>query len=233
MSYIHNALKKAQKEKDSRYSLYSRVILEPPQPIKVKKRILAGISFIGVVLLASTAFSVIRYYSAENLKDQTVETSYAAVCQKKVNRTASDLRQDSVVSDPSQIARACYQAAVRRQRMNHPGEAEKLYRRVLEIEPDHAGAMNNLGVICLADKRYAEAIHIFRTVIERKENVSDPYYNLACLYARQNNKAGSIRYLKAAIAVNREVIDWAKNDMDLKSVSASEEFRRLMENKGE
>ena len=33
--------------------------------------------------------------------------------------------------------------------------------------------------------------------------------------------------------VNREVIDWAKNDVDLKSVSASEEFRKLVENKGD
>ena len=66
-----------------------------------------------------------------------------------------------------------------------------------------------------------------------KKDYVDPYYNMACLYARQDNKVESIQYLKAAIAVNREVIGWAKNDVDLKSVSASEEFRKLVENKGD
>lgn len=228
MSYIHNALKRAQKEKDSCYSRYRRVILEPPQPMKVKKRILAGISFIGVVLLASTAFSVIRYYSAENLRDQAVKTSYVAVCQKKLNRTASEMIQGDRIPDPSQVAGICYQAAVRRQRMNHPGEAEKLYRRVLEFEPGHAGAMNNLGVICLADKRYAEAIHIFRTLIEMREDASDPYYNLACLYAQISEPDKSLAYLKTAVSLSPNLKEWAVNDKDLANISSSPEFKKIV-----
>jgi len=56
----------------------------------------------------------------------------------------------------------------------------------------------------MEQKNGTASIALFsKAIIARKEYV-DPYYNLACLYARANEINESLWYLKIAIAINGE-----------------------------
>ena len=89
--------------------------------------------------------------------------------------------------------------------------------------------MNNLGVLFMDQKKKREAVALFNRAIGLRKDYVDPYYNLACIYARMDEIDESIRYLKIATAINREVINWAMKDADMKSVVTSDAFKNIME----
>jgi tetratricopeptide (TPR) repeat protein len=248
MSYINDALKKAQREKDSLYSHYGGIISRLPgsQPHARTKWVTLSI----VVLLIPAFFFVWVTFSAlpdrrmalkterpvksKAIPAQTVQPALQQILSPEKARTGAPVPPTApVIKAPVISAPALYREAQAAQRHRKTEEAQRLYQRVLTIDAGHVQAMNNLGVIYMSQNKQHQAMDLFNKAIFLKKDYVDPYYNLACLYARQNNRVGSIQHLRAAMAVNREVIDWAKNDMDLKNVSASEEFRKLMENKGE
>jgi tetratricopeptide (TPR) repeat protein len=248
MSYINDALKKAQQDKDSLYSHYGGIISRLPgsQHQTHAKWMILSI----VVLLVLAFFFLWLTFSAPPDKRMALKTERPVKSTAITAQAVQSVPQQALPAEragadkavppatpaikaPVISAPSLYREAQAAQRHRKTEEAERLYQRVLTIDAGHVQAMNNLGVIYMSRNQQRQAIDLFNKAILLKKDYVDPYYNLACLYARQNNREGSIQYLKAAIAVNREVIDWAKGDMDLKNVSASEEFRKLLEKKGE
>ena len=97
------------------------------------------------------------------------------------------------------------------------------------LDPGHVRAMNNLGVLFMDQKKKREAVALFDKAVALKKDYVDPYYNLACIYARVDEIEESMRYLKMAMAIDRDVKNWAVKDADLKSVVTTDEFKRIME----
>jgi len=60
-------------------------------------------------------------------------------------------------------------------------EAEQLYRKVIELDPDYALAYNNLGVTLNSMKRYDEAEPLLRKAIELDPDYALAYGNLSLL----------------------------------------------------
>jgi tetratricopeptide (TPR) repeat protein len=122
-----------------------------------------------------------------------------------------------------------YKEALSAQRRGDFKGAEGLYQRVLVLDPGHVRALNNLGVICLGQKKRERAIDLFSKAIVLKKDYVDPYYNLACLYAQTNEIDESLWYLKVAMAINGDVKNWVVKDADMKNVLASPAFKKIME----
>ena len=57
-------------------------------------------------------------------------------------------------------------------------EAERLYRSILQAQPTHYKALNNLGAILLKLGRLDEAELSFKKAIEYKTEFEVAYYNL-------------------------------------------------------
>lgn len=134
-------------------------------------------------------------------------------------------RATKTLPDPGLL----YREALAAQRNKKTAAAERLYRRILTLDAAHTGAMNNLGVIYMSQGKHDQALALFKRAIAERKDYVDPYYNLACLYARRQDAAGSIAYLKSAAAINRAVIDWAKTDKDLKPIREMDDFKKLLE----
>lgn len=254
MSYINDALKKAQQEKDCRYNRYSGIISGLPGPRSYRRRkwIAAAVSIMLMlaalfVWLATTGHLelpvVARQQTPEKVvtagRDQAPATvapgghvARATDADSSVAATRTETTAPAAppgaVAPPPEVG-TLYREALAAQRNKKTEVAERLYRRILTLDAQHVEAMNNLGVIYMAHGRQEQAVALFSKAIVRKKDYIDPYYNLACLYAQRKDLAKSIAYLKSAIAIDRAVIDWAKTDMDMKDIRDLEAFKNLME----
>ncbi|HOD36886.1 MAG TPA: tetratricopeptide repeat protein [Syntrophales bacterium] len=225
MSYIDRALKKAQDDRPNRYGRYRGIISADFTPgDRGSKSLVLGLTVVIVVLVASTAFSLIAYYKGDAPLTANSPAGAHAYYHSKI-----ESRQDVAAEapSPSAVAEAHYQAALRRQQANKPAEAEMLYKKLLELEPGNYNAMNNLGVLYMSQKMNQEAIEVFDHIIALKGDSADPYYNLACLYAQTGNIPRSLWSLKVAVSMNKEFKEWAKEDRDLDKVRHTPGFKRI------
>lgn len=77
-------------------------------------------------------------------------------------------------------------------------EAERLYRIILKIQPEHLDANNNLGLLLSLSGRPDEAETILKKVIEFKPDFADAHFNLAnALCQKARFKEAEVSYKKA------------------------------------
>ena len=77
--------------------------------------------------------------------------------------------------------------------------AEKLYKKILESEPDNCLALGNLSALMCQQNRPVEAESLLRPALERLPNFSDGFLNLG--YSLQNQR----RYIEAIDAYRQFV----------------------------
>ena len=274
MSYINDALRKAQRERDGRYERFGGIIATGPEkPRQPRKRRLAiGAAFALVVLIpAGLILAVYVLEQPSPMKKGALPPAAAgnpAPIQSVIPQAASDRTPERPVpqgvepagpraekalpgegapgmvksgekpatSAPSgggasalREAEVRYTEALAAQRRGDVPAADALYQRVLALDPDHVRALNNLGVIRMEQKKREAAIALFSRAIILKKEYVDPYYNLACLYARANEIDESLWYLKVAVAINADVKNWAEKDADMRNVVASPAFKKIRE----
>jgi tetratricopeptide (TPR) repeat protein len=229
MSYITDALKRAQKANDDRYLPYRDIIsARPRRRVRGKKRLILGVSLASLVLLASTAFSLITYFGQEGtLQEDSAVPVTSATLRAKIDAT---VRQPARLApeDPARDADILFQAGLRRQQAGDFGDAEALYRKAIEANPKNLNALNNIGVLCMHQKRDGEAIDIFYKLLDAKGEWADPYYNLACLFSRQGDVPKSLRYLKIALWLNKDLREWARTDPDLEPLRSRPEYSKIV-----
>jgi tetratricopeptide (TPR) repeat protein len=229
MSYITDALKRAQKANDDRYLPYRDIIsARPRRRVRGKKRLILGVSLASLVLLASTAFSLITYFGQEGtLQEDSAVSVTSATLRAKIDAA---VRQPARLApeDPARDADILFQAGLRRQQAGDFADAEALYRKAIEANPKNFNALNNIGVLCMHQKRDGEAIDIFYKLLDAKGEWADPYYNLACLFSRQGDVPKSLRYLKIALWLNKDLREWARTDPDLEPLRARPEYSKIV-----
>jgi tetratricopeptide (TPR) repeat protein len=247
MSYINDALLKAQKEKKSSYAAYETILSASGKNInRPRKRLfLTGIL---IFLFWMAGMIVLLYWHGEkkmpaaaHLRVSSVQSVIPAKPQI-VKKTITDNKNETGLNKKTILAkvkagqefadsRILYEQAVKNQQEGHLEEAKRLYRKVIKIDPRNIQALNNLGVIYMNKKSYKWAIIRLNDAIKVKYNYPDAHYNLACLYAQKNDAARSLSYLRNAIGFNPDVRKWAKDDGDLKVWADLPEFKKLLEKK--
>jgi tetratricopeptide (TPR) repeat protein len=229
MSYITIALKRAQRAHDDRYLPYRDIIsARPRRRVQGRKRLILGVCLASLVLLASTAFSLITYIGQDETGNEEGALSVTSMAHRAKIDMAGRQPERLAPDNPAQDSEILFQAGLRRQQSENPAEAEALYRRAIETDPKNLSALNNLGVICMSQKRDKEAIDIFTRLIDVKGDWADPYYNLACLYSRQGDVPKSLWNLKVALWMNKELKGWAKNDSDLEPLRSKPEYHKIV-----
>ena len=231
MSYINDALRKAQKDKDNRYERFGGVITPSPAgPNRPRKRRVIVGTIVALVALASAALLFAVYGLRQpSARLKGAPPSPAAVAEKPAPEAAEKAIRLPDGPPATREADARYQEALIAQRTGDLRRAEALYQKVLALDPGHVRTLNNLGVIYMGQKKRGKAIAVFSRAIVLKKDYVDPYYNLACLYAQTNEIDESLWYLKVAAAIDGGVINWVKKDADMKNVAASPEFKKIME----
>src|SRR6266581_4655329 len=87
---------------------------------------------------------------------------------------------------------------------NDPSAAQSFYRSVLNLDPDHKGAFNNLGVIALDAKKYPEAEEWFRHAEDVDPRNAKTHFLLAKTLLAKNDRRAARVEIDAAIALKPE-----------------------------
>jgi len=213
MSYINEALKKAQREKDALAARYSSFLSARREKRRGSRgRPIRWISL--VVILILLAFGLYSW-----LDSRGPDTTSAS--KKAIPQTAS--RQEAAVD-----AKEFYDRARRFQRSGRSREARELYRKALAIDPQNVHAVNNIGVTFLQERNFPEARKSFEDAMRLQPDYVDPYYNLACLFSIQGDTKGGLDYLKKAVSLDGSVREWALDDSDLKMLRGVPEFEEAI-----
>jgi tetratricopeptide (TPR) repeat protein len=86
-------------------------------------------------------------------------------------------------------------------------EAEACYREILELEPQHAGALHLLGVIAQQAGHYDLAIQLIRSAIQRHPPCADFHNNLANTYRLHNDLPSAVASYRDALSLDPTHID--------------------------
>jgi len=246
MSYINDALRKAQRERDGRYERFGGIITSGPERPgqSRKRRVAVGVAVMLLILIPAVLLlavyvlqqpSPVKKGASPHLAAGTSATSQTATpTAAREAAPAGTVPKGSAAgtADGKPFpgdAELRYQEAVSAQRRGDVPKAEALYQRVLTLNPLDVRALNNLGVIAMGQRKREKAIALFSKAIVLKKDYVDPYYNMACLYAQTNEIDESIWYLTVAMTINGEVKNWAEKDADMKNVVASPAFKKIRE----
>jgi tetratricopeptide (TPR) repeat protein len=211
MSYIHEALLKAQKEKDARHPKYRGIFFSPGKKAGILSVRPAWLISLFIILLAFTLYPWLH------LRDKKTLSA------PKNPKPELSSRSEIPVSAKDLYDRATYFYKIGRLK-----DARRTYQKALMIDPSHVHALNNLGVIYVQEGNYSEAKKSLEDAIQQKPEYVDPYYNLACLYALQGKAMKSLAQLKKAVSLDKSVREWARKDRDLQSLRGVSGFEEII-----
>jgi Flp pilus assembly protein TadD len=80
--------------------------------------------------------------------------------------------------------------------------AEQEWREALRLAPNDASILNNLGLACTKQERYAEAVAFFRKAIELKPDDPSPHSNLGIAYEKTGQNASAETEFRAALSLS-------------------------------
>lgn len=213
MSYIIEALKKAQKEKDSHFIHYVGAIKGSG-----KERLLWGrkilYSSLLIVVLISLVFMSYSWLDL-SIKNESTE--------REIESTTGTGENDSSIEIGD-----LYDKAGRLYKEGSYPEAKKLYEEALSLDPGYVEALNNLGVIYISDKNFSKAKQLLEKAVRLKPSYVEPYYNMACLHAIRGETTEGLAYFKKALSIDSGIKAWARDDSDLDSLRTLPEFTEII-----
>jgi tetratricopeptide (TPR) repeat protein len=87
---------------------------------------------------------------------------------------------------PTSSVRDAFNNAIRLHQAGRLDDAEKIYRRVLEVQSDHFDSLHMLGVVDIQRRNYAEAVRKINSALELNPNLGEAF----------NNRGTALRELK-------------------------------------
>ena len=92
-------------------------------------------------------------------------------------------------------------------RAGNLNQAELYFKKVLQIQPTHLGALNLLGVLMMQLGRYSEAERHIKAALELNPNSDATLYNYAIVLKFLKRPIEALEYLDKAISINGAVAE--------------------------
>ena len=106
------------------------------------------------------------------------------------------------IAEPADNPDALFEEAQAAEEVHEIAEAEKLYRRVMKLDPEDPAAAFNLGNLLRAAGRKVDAEKAYRVSIKTDPRFIEAFYNLADLLDDQGRTKEAIGLLRKALDVN-------------------------------
>jgi len=213
MSYINEALKKAQEMKDSGYAKYYNIPLSGSEGSRRPRTRIFCYSASALALL----LLIILFYGPLHISHNQEQSG--AQAEDNISRERLDTTPDK---------KDLYDKAMSLYNEGRIDDAKKLYEAVLALDPGHVEALNNLGIIFIRENDFNAAEDCLKKAVRLDKAYVESHYNLACLYAIRGDIDRGLDHLERAVSLNVDVREWAKSDSDLQKLRSSERFRKLI-----
>ena len=215
MSYIHEALNKAQKERDAHNVKYNGVLSDG----RLKRRFYSRRPVLWISLVIIIIFLAFVVYSWLDSKGK--RTSGTSDHKYKMPAATSQ-------NKPVENAESYFNRGRIFHKKGRLKDAKRLYGEALRIDPGYVDALNNLAVVYMHEKNFSAAQRHLEKAIRLKPGNVNPYYNLACIYSIKGEISKSLAHMKKAVSADRSVKKWAQKDGDLNNVRRSPEFKDII-----
>lgn len=147
--------------------------------------------------------------------------------QRRNTDAAIDYYRQAIQIDPAyDLAR--YNLAVRLLKKGLTDQAMSLLQKINRVKKEHWPALNRLFIALVEAKELPRAITLAEAMAAAAPRDASVHYNLACLYARQNNLEKAVSHLKQSLALGYDRWDHLKNDPDLKILNHTDYYRQLI-----
>ena len=215
MSYIHEALNKAQKEREAHHGDYSDLLSYG----RTKKSGFFRRPVLWISLAVIGILLAVAYYSwLDSRGSHPLVTS-----EHKYKMPA-----ETSAKEPFLDAKKYFDRGRVFYKKGRLRDAKRLYEKALKIDPGYVDALNNLAVIYMHEKNFSAAQRSLEKAVRLKPSVVDPYYNLACVFAIRGDVPKSLSHLKKAVSIDRSVRQWARNDADFNNVRGNPGFKDII-----
>ena len=129
-------------------------------------------------------------------------TAYAAILVER-NQIAGAVEEYKKIVERKPSAAVHTLIGMLEEARNNSAEAEKNYRRALEITPETAIAANNLAWLLAANGgNLDEALTLAHAAVERNQTVAGFYDTLGWIYYKKEASAPAVELLKKAVALD-------------------------------
>ena len=112
---------------------------------------------------------------------------------------------------PALTIQQAYGLAVQRHQDGRLREAESMYRQILSHQPEHADALEMLGVLAHQMGRSAEAVELIRRAIALNPHTADYYSNLGGILTTQGRLDDAIAAYRQALALRPDLAEAHNN----------------------
>ena len=197
MSYIHEALNKAQKERDARHGEYSGVLTRRG----IRKGFFPRRPVFWISLVLVLIFVAFASYSW--LNSEVPQPADKPDTSGHKYRMPEDTPRSKRALAPE--AQNYYDRGRIFQKKNRLREAKRLYREALRKDPGHVDALNNLAVIYMHERNFPAAERSLEKAMRLNPKSVDPHYNLACVYAIKGELSKSLAQLRKAVTLDQSV----------------------------
>jgi len=102
------------------------------------------------------------------------------------------------------------------------------YRMALTMRPAFMQAMYGLVLVYSGTNEYAHALDILLKMRQAQPHNPDIYYNISCIYAKQNNVEESVAWLRKSVGQGFSKWELIENDPDLKNIRETAYVAQLL-----
>jgi len=109
-------------------------------------------------------------------------------------------------------------------------QAERYFKKTLEITPHNIYAHNNLGFIYKRQRRYDEAAEHFKEAIRIGTESYLPYFNLASVYALSGDTENALKWLgRGRRYMSKQVVESIRGHADFDSIRGDPRFGEILD----
>ncbi len=149
--------------------------------------------------------------------------------EKSLTEAVSELEK-KIIQQPENVL-LYYKMGLLFEQNNNLKKAAHAYQKSLALQPDAFQTLNRLTMIYIKEKRYTDAISLLSgPMIKLQPNNADIYYNIACLFAIQNDQEKAIEWLDRALEKGYNKWEKIKTDLVLENIRNSIYYQETIKN---
>ena len=100
-----------------------------------------------------------------------------------------------------------FKIALKYHESNNLVDAEKIYRNIINLSPEHSDTLYLLGTLYAQQKKFSLAIKYLNKSIRVNNLNADAFYNLANVYKSKNNLDKAIKNYESALKINNKYLN--------------------------